>query len=190
MTKDATVKPLEIYFLAAGAVISLVAGGGAARLARAPLDDAYAKHEAVADGFASSGSLVATSAPAAAPAAVYPSDPPPPATYAMNDAPAPRHVRDVSARATADSGGWRRLDRRDGSPYRGQDASDVGAADYSGYAAAGPRFVEIGDRRDAGPYPGDRYAVENEAAYSRDGGAGARYYGPPEPYDYPPPEPN
>lgn len=184
MTKDAAVKPLESSFLAAGAVVSLVAGGGAARLALVPLDDACAKGQAVADGFAPSDPRVAISAPTAASAAVYPLDAPPPVAYAMNDTPTPRRVRDVSASATADPGAWRRPGQRDGARYADQDPSD-GAADYSGYAAAGPRFVEIGDRRDAGPYPGDRYAAENPAAYSPVSGddmASASYYAPPEPY--------
>ena len=192
MTKDAAVKPLEISFLAAGAVISLVAGGGAARLALIPLDDACAKGQAVADGFASAGPRVALPNPVGARAAVYPQDAPPPVAYALNDTPTPRRVRDGSARATADLGGARRPDRRDDSGDAEQDPPEVVAADYSGYAAAGPRFVEIGDRQDAGPSPESRYAARNPAAYSRDAddsGPTARYYPPPEPYAYPPPDP-
>ncbi len=184
-------KPLEISFLTAGAVISLIAGGGAARLALVPLNEAYAKNQAVADGFAPAGPRVTLSAPVAPPAAADPADAPPPAAYAMNEPPATSPLRGASASARAERGGWRRPDRWEGSRYADQGSPYVGAADYSRYAEAGPRYVEIGDRQDAGPSPGDGYAAESQAAYSPDGDGepGGRYHAPPEPYYYPPPEP-
>ena len=177
-------KPLEMSLLAAGALVALLGGGAAARLALAPLDEAYAKHQAIAaDGAASSAPSVVLAAQSAPAIGAEDTAAPAPVGDATERRPPVVYVRDESA--AVDPGPWAAPDRQDGPGRRGRRGPDADAADYSGYAGAGPEPVEMSDGEGPGPYPEDQYVMVNRGHSTRplDGAmAEPRFHGPSEPY--------
>lgn len=161
--------------LAAGAVLALVCGGAAGRLALGPLDAAYAKQQAIAADGAAPGPFIAAVTTQAAPSDGSDAAPPPIVPAGEEKAPIVR-----VSHASAASG--RDLGERDGAGGR-----DPGAGDTAGYAEPAPPPPAFDERQDVPPYPPD--ATERPTADTPpwvDDPARAGPYPPNEP---PPPEP-
>lgn len=148
-------RALEMSILAAGAVVSLFAGGGAAKLALAPLDAAYAGHQqAVAENAEAREPVVPIADRPAPEMVAYRTDVAPPAGDAWDAKPVAVPSRDdAPATVTAIND----------EPASGPD-NDTAASDANGQADVGPEAAAADSGEDATPAPRTEPASDSPPA--------------------------